>query len=914
MTIIKSKLYPPACLTKLLPRPRLEQYANWDMLPRFIFVHAPAGFGKTTLLYQWRAKLSENGASVAWYSLDDSDNDEVAFKEHLVASLRLSIEEDTEEHNISNVVSSIKEHFHTSSFVAEIFNQLTIKGKEFVLILDDFHVISNKNLLKSIINLLEYAPPGFHLIIASRESAQFSISSLMAKGQAYGVDASELRLNTEEIEDYIQTIQGLSLSAESKEQLQSKTGGWIAGLRMAALATNKVAVGEASNFQLENDDKSLRDYLTEQVLDKQSERIKNFLLKTAFLPRLTADLCDQVVGINDSAELLVEISYKGLFVVTLDVGWYRYDHSFSELLQEYARQSMPDLIPHLVAKACDWLVNNNFYIEAVGHALKNKAYDIAEEIITRNSLDVLKRGMTTTILVWLDQLPQSLENYDISFQLHVAWSLILVRRPDEAVEILDRIERENNNKDQDLNTRIEVARNSALAWQDDQIVAKKRMKDIQATGLIKDPWDKAGSNNIILYCCTIDGDIVTATQAYGKVINIADSDYSMIYAKVLMGMCLKSRGQLNEAVALFEDALILAVSKSESNSVMASLAASNLAEVFYEWNDLEGCKKLIGSRMTIIDETSLNDILISVYSSMIRIVDHFEGYAEAVKFIQHGLEVAYSQAYGLRLEVALHREKIRLLIARENLSEAEDLLNLMEARFADNTVKINPYINRQITEYITVSKARLLACKGDYEQAGELISNMIEVAENDFRRYKAIRLKIEYAVITHMSGAADAALQQLDDVLRAAEPQNFIRSFVDVGRPFFQLFNDYLAYRQSGVNKDARSVSPQYLQAIKNAIESEKNDLSSSGSEPTQANSGLYAAYGLSERQYQILLQIAAGYPNKKIAILMNLSVDTVKWHLKQIYQKLSVANRTEAVQKAFECNLISAQDVVVGQ
>ncbi|WP_317928427.1 LuxR C-terminal-related transcriptional regulator [Halioxenophilus sp. WMMB6] len=870
---------------------------------KLTFVHAPAGFGKTTLLYQWRDILQENDSCVAWYMLDEGDNDSVTFKEYLVASLELALGDTGSSSDLGRVQAD--DIRSPPSFITSIVNELGALEREIVLIIDDFHLVTDSRVIQSVYDLVSYAPPNFHLIIASRALPQFSISNLVVYGHALELNGRALRLNEEEINNYLQDVQGISLSDEERADILSQTEGWAAGLHMASLAIRQKQPGERVNLNMGQGSLALQDFLIEQVLNKQSPEMKSFLLSTAFLPRLNAEICNEVAGVDNANEMLAEASSKGLFVVPLDGNWYRYHHIFSAFLQDFAKSHCKDILSDIVAKSCNWLESHKRFHEAVVLALQAEEYELAEDFITRYALELLRRGMTTTMLSWLSQLPKPISECDLTLQLYVAWAMVLVRKPDEAKALLDGIDEKNADRDQNLKIHSEIARYGAMAWSENQSDAKKRMKEIYATGLVQDPWDIAAVHNIISYCCTVDGDIVEATKAYQKVLLHSNAPYPIIYSKVLMGMCLKARGQLHEAAALFEDAMILAENESAENSVSTSLASANLAEIFYEWNDLAACSNFVEPRMDVIDETSLNDVLISVYSFLVRVREQQQNYGEATKLIQHALELAYSQPYGLRLEAALLFERLCLLLNKSYLKEAQDQLAQMEMRFKKEAGE-DSFTSHQVQKHFAKSRARVLLAQGDFGEAKEIILELIGTAKQENKLYDVLKLRGFLAMLVFLSGEVDEACKMLHELLADTSPHNLIRSFIDLGKSFRQLFVQYLqTYWGTESETGETSIDHAYINRLLEAFEIDEFQLTTVVMNDDEQEANLFVRYGLSERQQQIIVAIAKGETNKQIASSANISVDTIKWHMKQIFQKLGVKNRTDVVRKAHELRMI---------
>ena len=351
--LLTTKLYVPRAHPNLVPRPRLGELLTEGMNRKLTLISAPAGFGKTTLLSEWRMLHSDSSRPIGWISLDGGDNDLARFLSYMVAALQ-NVEPGVGEDALLLLRSPQLPPVET--IMTALINSVGQIPVEFVLLLDDYHVIANETIHCAVTFLLDYLPPQTHLVIASRVDPPLPLSRLRTRGQMTELRAADLRFTPEEATAFLKDVMGLSLSPTEVQALEDRTEGWIAGLQLAALSMQ--GREDVSGFirAFTGSNRYVLDYLVEEVLDKQPEPITSFLLQTSILDRLSGGLCDAVTQVDRSQEMLEALERKNLFVFALDEErrWYRYHHLFAEVLRHHLRRTRPVLIPELHRRASRW--------------------------------------------------------------------------------------------------------------------------------------------------------------------------------------------------------------------------------------------------------------------------------------------------------------------------------------------------------------------------------------------------------------------------------------------------------------------------------------------------------------------------------------------------------------------------------
>src|ERR671914_2208246 len=416
--ILTTKLYIPPPQPKVVLRPRLIECLNEGLDRKLSLISAPAGSGKTTLLSEWLAGRSQ---PAAWLSLDEGDNDPTRFLAYLVAALR-TIAPNIGEGLLGALQSP--QPPPTESVLTALLNEITTVPDKFVLVLDDYHVIDARPVDDALAFLIEHLPPRMHLVIATREDPNLPLARLRARGQLGELRAADLRFTPSEAAEFLEGVMGLSLSAEDVAALETRTEGWIAGLQLAALSMR--GREDVSGFvrAFAGDNRYIVDYLVEEVLQRQPEHIRSFLLETSILDRLGGPLCDAVTGQADGRGMLETLERGNLFVVPLDDErrWYRYHHLFADVLQARLAARHADRVAELHAAASRWLAENGLLDDAVRHAIASGDHEHTADLVELTLADLRRRRQDRTIRDCLVALPDDVVRRRPLLAISLAWS------------------------------------------------------------------------------------------------------------------------------------------------------------------------------------------------------------------------------------------------------------------------------------------------------------------------------------------------------------------------------------------------------------------------------------------------------------------------------------------------------------
>src|SRR3954467_6871877 len=406
--LLETKFHVPRRGRGLVPRPRLIEALTRRAESALTLVSAPAGFGKTTLLTEWVADwLTAAPAGercAAWLSLDPRDNDPALFWRYLVTALDAAAP-GVGSHSLEQLQSA---QTPTEAVLTTLLNDLNAVENDVVLVLDDFHVIEAPDVQGGMTFLLEHLPPRIHLVIAARADPSLPLARLRGRGELVEVRAADLRFTPDEAAVYLNGVMGLALTPRDVEALEGRTEGWIAALQLAALSMQgrDDVAGFIAGFA--GDDRYIVDYLAEEVLQRQSERVRSFLLQTSVLGRLSGPLCDAVTGHGGGRAMLEALERANLFLVPLDDRrhWYRYHHLFADVLQARLLAEQPDRVPELHRRASGWHAEHGEPSEAIRHALAGGDPERAADLVELAMPAARQNRHDTTLRHWFRQLPE----------------------------------------------------------------------------------------------------------------------------------------------------------------------------------------------------------------------------------------------------------------------------------------------------------------------------------------------------------------------------------------------------------------------------------------------------------------------------------------------------------------------------
>jgi LuxR family maltose regulon positive regulatory protein len=884
--LLFTKLYIAPPRPNIVLRPRLIERLNegLSMGCKLTLISASAGFGKTTLVSEWIASCER---PVAWLSLDEGDNDPVRFISYLVAALQ-TIKAGIGEGLLAALQSP--QPPSTESVLTALLNEITTVPDNFILVLDDYHIIDSKPVDKALTFLLEHLPPGMNLVIATREDPHLPLARLRARGQLTELRAADLRFTSSESADFLNQVMGLNLSVEDIAALETRTEGWIAGLQFAALSMQGHHDTASFIQSFTGSHHFVLDYLMEEVLGQQSEGVQTFLLVTSILDRMCGSLCDAVL-LDSSASGQKTLEYlerANLFVVPLDDErhWFRYHHLFSDLLRQRIQQSKSSGneeggLTEYHIRASQWYEDNGLDLEAFQHAAAANDIERAERLIEGDGIPLHFQGAVAAIMDWLASLPKTIMDSRPSLSVRYA-TLSLVagqttgleeklQMAEAAIQGIPSAATGMDDKTRNLIGQIASAR-ARLAVSKYQIEtifvqARRALEYLPHDSLVsrfRASWSLA-------YAHHFRGERTAAARVCAEALSIAEASGNIldaIIATLLMGQIQQLENQLHPAFETFRRCLRLLGDNYPPPST--GEAYRGLATIYYEWNNLDAAEHY--------GQWSLQ--LLRQYD---RIIDRF---IISEVFLAR-LKLARGDVAGAATMLAETEQSVRQNNFVHRIPEVAAAQVLVLLRKGDLVAAAQ----LAKTHELPLSQARVHLAQGDPSAALAVLKpfrRQMEAKDWQDERLKAMVLQ---AVALHTKGEKDQAVQVLGEALALAETGGFIRIFVDEGLPMAQLLSEAAAY----------GMMPDYIGKLLTVFETEKQK---SEDKPDLPPAKLLIE-PLSQRELEVLQLIAQGLSNHEICERLFLALDTVKGHNRKIFDKLQVHSRTKAVARAHELGLL---------
>jgi LuxR family maltose regulon positive regulatory protein len=888
--LLTTKLHMPLIRPELVPRPRLIERLNAGLQRKLTLIAAPAGFGKTTLLTEWAAALP---CPVAWISLDDGDNDPARFLAYLIAALQ------TIEPGIEAALPS-PAPLPDEASLTTLINQIsamppaTAAGPKpsFVLILDDYHLIKAQPIHTAVSFLLDHLPGNMHLVISGRGDPPLPIVRLRGRAQMSELRQTDLRFTPMEVSEFLNRTMGLQLSPNDIAALGARTEGWITALQMAAVSMQ--GRDDTASFvrAFAGSNRYIGDYLLEEVLQRQPDAVQTFLLRTSILERLSGPLCEAVTGEGDGQVTLESLERRNLFIVPLDDQrrWYRYHRLFADLLQQRLQQTEPDLVPALHRQASAWYEHNGWVPEAIDHALSAEDFERAAELIERTAQETMMRSEVATFLRWVELLPDELVRESPSLGIFHAWALLLQGRWQEA--------KQGRLQDSGMAADLTVERVAPLR----ALVAVFEGRVPHAAELSRQALERLPDGDLFLRSIAnwslglsklADGDVSAGKQALEEVARMGQEMGNVVVA--VMALCSlaslrKRQGQLQEAKEFYERALEFATDDQGHRLPAASEPLMGLGEIWRERNELEVATRYLTEGIEWTKhwaETSALDGYISL-ARLRQAQGDVEGARRAIQEAQQ-LAVQFDATELDDLLVSLLQA--RLWVAQGDIEAAQRWVQEQGLGKGGSGAELRGglFAVARLRKYSDLVLARLLIAQHRPAEALALLGPLLPGMEQQARIDLVLEILILKALAHQALGDGEQARDALARALSLAEAGGYVRIFLDEGPPMAHLLYEAAA----------RGMAPQYLGKLLAAFPAE---------EPAAARqAAVEMVEPLTARELEVLQLVAEGLSNQEIAGRLFLSLTTVKWHTHNIYGKLAVKNRTQAVAKARALGLLPA-------
>jgi len=884
--LIHTKLHLPFTRPELVARARLQDQIARGLSRPLVLVIAPAGFGKTTLLASAVASL---GLLAAWLSLDKNDNQQDRFLRYLTAALR---EANPEIGSKAVQMLASAQPPQAEVVLTTLVNDLENMHTEIVLVLDDYHSISNQAVHDAVRFLLEHCPRLFHIIIATRSDPPLPVARMRARDQIMELRLTDLRFTENEAAQFLNEIMGFHLDAESIARLENRTEGWIAGLQMAALSLrNREDVsGFIEGFSGTN--RYILDYLLEEVLANQPPDIQRFLLYTSILERLTAPLCDYLLDIHqlpgptgNSASVLSYLEGANLFLTPLedDRIWFRYHQLFTDLLRARLHLSQPELIPLLHHRAFDWLEREGYIAEAIQHLFAIQEMDQAAQLIEKYGPSHWAES-DPTVLQMADSLPYEQILARPILGLHQIWRLITQGRIDIARQILHDLSKNLTDSGNDPHQRWQQTFiRLAQAFLSPSDISSRPLPEYRLVEEIPIAESFLRSTADFLYVMTLgrQGELDRAVEVAADCVQREGTHPARKVIHSLAPFLTRGylmQGRLHASASLCRDLL----ESHEDQRYLDSTGSVkiDLGEVLLEWNCLDEAERYI--RDGLQDNEPWGNIMADGFglTALTRVLLAQRDYAAAIRMAEKFETRLAGYSYPRELDEDFYAIKVKVQLASGNLQFASEWTNQLG---------FNAEITHEKERY-QMTLARIRLAQGRYADVENLLVGDVPPPGSGSLITRILEFYLLLAVAKGWQGRLPEALDLLKTCLKMAEPEGYIRIFLDIGEPVCELILSYLQSADSDFELFARKL----LEAF-----------SSAGMVIPPVSSSYGLVEPLTEREVEVLQLMALGNTNHQIAERLIIASGTVKAHAASIYRKLDAANRTEAVARARELGIL---------
>jgi LuxR family maltose regulon positive regulatory protein len=877
-SLLATKLHFPQVRSNSVPRPRLIKILERGLQGPLTLISAPAGSGKTTLMGEWRAR-PECKIPIVWLSLDSADNDPLRFLTYLTASIESASPMLT--HSIAPLFQSPQPP-PPEIIIISLLEALSALTGDLILALDDYHVITNITVHETLNRILEYSPSNFHLVILTRADPPLPLARLRVRNQLTEIRAHDLRFTVDEVSAFLSQTMCLMLSQEQISTLEAHTEGWIAGLQLAALSMQ--GRGDVDEFvaTFTGSHHFVLDYLVEEVLSLQSEKTRDFLLRTSILERMNAPLCNALTGANDGQSMLEELERSNLFVVGLDNErvWYRYHHLFADVLHAHLDRSQAERVPELQRRASEWYAHQGMMEDAIAYSLKAQDFDRAAGLIEQYAPSVSMQGRVATLSKWIGALPEHVIINRPKLGLVEVWALYFEYKFDETEKYLYRIVQNLSAENAQLfNAEISLW-HGILARRHGKIDESQSFL-LQALGQLPEIGSPLrGRASIFLGLDFLENDIPRAQQAFLQAQASYETEkntqgllaalYFLTWTQVMQGLLVPASFTCQRALGLVTQA---------PQWPVASYAHLAMAELLYEQNDLIAAADHLKKATELTEYSGHSDNLFIATLDAARVQRANRNWGEAQNLIERAEQLAHSTIPSVMAQVIA--ERVYLFLLQGKICEAAEVLR--HDQTCSHATSLLPRAIGKIT------RARCHLVQHQPDDASAQLTGLLEEVEKAGMSRLQIQIQCIQSVILDAHGHTEDALRVFKQALSFAQEMGFFRTVLDEEPLISKLLHQVKA--ECGELK----IYARKLLAASGATPA---------LHPSMPPSELLID-PLSGRELEVLRMIASGAPNKKIAHDLVIAIGTVKRHTVNIFNKLGVENRTEAVAKAREMEIL---------
>ncbi len=903
--VIGTKLYVPGLRVGLVSRTRLLELLAGGERARLTLVSAPAGFGKTTLLAHWVHQTTGAGRAVAWVSLDEADDEPASFWTYVVTALKATV--DTIGGDLVDLVSAGPAP--TDHVLTRLLNELAAAPVDTWLVLDDFHAVGSQDIRDGVAFLLEHLPPNVHVLISTRADPDLPLPRWRVRGELVEIRAADLRFTPEETTAYLAAAGGLDLTVQDVAALEERTEGWIAALQLAALSLRGHPDPGGFIARFAGNDRYVVDYLLEEVLARQPGHVRDFLLQTAVLDRLTGPLCDALTGSDDGAQTLDALERANLFLLPLDHQrqWYRYHQLFVDVVRARVLAEQPDLVPVLHQRASTWYEDHDLGPEAVRHALAAADHDRAAHLMELAVPSIRRHRQEAMLLGWLKLLPDNVIRRSPVLSVYYGFMLMMDGDVEGVEQRLDDADRAlaagpdpaapwaDTDELRTLPATIAVHRASLAQARGDTAAAVRHAN--RALGLAgpDDHLARGSAAGFLGLAAWAEGDVATALETFTQAVaglhaagNLVDELSSTV---VLADLWLLS-GRPSRARRLYERALEVAETHGDAVARATADLHVGLGELDHEVGAVDAALHHLDATAALRGRAPLTESHYRWFVAMSRVVGATGDTPGALALLGRAQE---HYRPGFFPEVRpIPAMRARLWIGAGDLTSASDWATERGVSAADAASHLAEFDHLTLVRLVLARHRDRPDAAALHEVLG-LLARLDQAAEDSGRAGSLVEIRMLTALAHDALGDRTQALHHLADAWdRAPEPESHVRLLLDEGPPMVELLRE--ASRRSQTRDHARRLLA-HLTSLETTDQAR--------SQQARRDQASFPAGVLSEREVQVLRMLDSDLSGPQIARELFVSHNTLRTHTKHIFTKLDVTNRLAAVRRAHERGLL---------
>ena len=886
----------PARFGGLVARPRLLAMMSELPAKRLGVIKAPAGFGKSSLAAAWAEKLEQSGNTVGWLTIDPDDDDATRFLFYVSQALHHAwpdVGADAIELILENNL------IDPAAILSSLINDLAEIEDEIYLFLEDYHWIGASRIHQTVAYFLKHAPSHCHVVLTTRTEPPLPLATLRAQNQLIEIDSVALRFDMQETQAFLNSTKPGVLEIPDIQLLQRKTEGWAAALRIISSMPSQPGLGlKEYVHNLSGSQRPIAAYLVE-MLDGLPVEVVDFMLRTAILDRLSGPLCEAVTGSSSSGAILASLAQRQMLLTPLDHDgvWLRYHALLAEYLRQRLEADRGLEVRELHKRAALWYASRELWTEAVQHAIAADDSDRAISWIKNCAMTLIKKGDLFTLLDWQRQFPDELMRGQPEVRLAIAWGLALALRFDEALQLATEIENDiaaTHLPASDLLCECQTIRSVAFALKDD---TERALPLGQAcVNGSSDPWTANVASNVLRYGHLKTGNL-KQFHATPWIPYSAEEDrrnvFASVYRHCLKGLAEERQIRLAAADGNYREGLRIAEQDVGPNSIAAALPASLIARIKYEQGQLDEAEAWVIDRIPLISSGTMLDCVWSAYFVISRVAAARMNFERARTLLERAENLGAARDWG-RLSAGVIAEQARLYVTDGRLDEAAACVDRLE-HLARKYSAPGPCAWSEIEWYHKLTRAHLLGQQARPDEAISILQQLQRETEAMQHRQFLICVAIRLSAVQLGAGKITEAMTRFRRVLASCAAAGLYQTVVDEG----PIISKLLQTTQEGGHVTAELIP--YVDRLKGGLQRAGQDRS----EPT---SDIRILGALSPRETDILKLIAEGFSNKEIARSLYIGPETVKSHLKNVFSKLGVERRAQAVSRAQTLGLVATQ------